>query len=158
MNTNPSPTQMVQSLYTAFGRSDIASVLAGLRDDVEWRAVVDPTSPGVDGIAMFAARRGPAAVGQFFADLRATLEIHSFEPRSFMANDREVAVHVKIEVTYHQTGRRRTIDAIHYWTFDEQGGKSPASSSFSTRSAKPPRSMRSKPAPARDPLPCNGRA
>jgi len=113
--------QVVQSMYAAFGRGDVPALLAPLRADVDWHVNVDPKAPGASAVPLFRPRHGPAEVGQFFADLAANLEFHSFQPQSFLSGEREVAVRVLMEATVKSTGRRAQFESIHHFTFDEKG-------------------------------------
>ena len=121
MNPNRSLIEVVQSLYAAFGRGDIPTVLAGLRADVQWSTNVDPTAPGVSAIPLFRVFSGRADVANFFTALGRDLEFHVFEPQSFMSNDREVASRLLIETTVRSTGKRLREEALHVFTFDEAG-------------------------------------
>jgi len=74
-------TQTVQECYHAFQRGDIATILAALDDNVEWEGV-----KGTEGVAPHAGvRRGRGAVTEFFQQVGATLEFHTFEPKEFVA-------------------------------------------------------------------------
>ncbi|MFZ5495811.1 MAG: nuclear transport factor 2 family protein [Verrucomicrobiota bacterium] len=121
MNTSTSPVALVESLYAAFGRGDIATILGALSTEVDWRGNVDRNAPGADRVVMFRPRQGRTAVQQFFVDLGTTVELHAFTPQSFMSNATEVAVHVTLEFTVRATGRRMAMAAIHHWTFGTQG-------------------------------------
>lgn len=118
----PSLVETVQSLYAAFVRGDIGTILAALHPNVDWRINVDPTAPGAGAVAIFAPRHGPDGVGAFFQAINAGLEIHSFQPVSFLSGGREVAVRVELEATVRATGKRRKEEAVHFWVFDA-GGK-----------------------------------
>ena len=115
------PTAIVQSIYAAFARGDIVALLAQLRDDVDWHVNVDLSAPGAAAIPLFAPRRGPAQVGQFFTDLGRSLEIHAFTPRAFLSGGLEVAANVALDCTVRSTGRRLAMETMHYWTLDSDG-------------------------------------
>ncbi len=117
----PSPTATIQSLYAAFGRGDIPTILAQLREDIDWHANVAADAPGVAKVPTFRARRGPRAVGEFFAELGTSVEFHSFEPVAFLAANREVAVRLVMEFTIRSTGKRMRTESMHHWTLDEAG-------------------------------------
>jgi uncharacterized protein len=121
MSNNPSNTQTVQTMYAAFGRGDIAGVLAHLSDDVDWRLNVDQTAPGAKAVPDFRPFRGRADVQNFFNLLGSDLEFHSFEPQSFLAGDNEVAARVIMEMTVRKTGRRLRLESMHVFTFDAAG-------------------------------------
>lgn len=80
------PTEVIQSLYAAFGRGDVPALLDRLSDDVEW------THRGSIGLAYMGTFRGKAAVGQWFADVAAVDGIEAFEPREFLAGPDHVTV------------------------------------------------------------------
>jgi ketosteroid isomerase-like protein len=73
------PTQKVQELYAAFGRGDVAFIIAALAPDVTWS--VD----GPANLPFFGDRKGPAGVTQFFQDIGMNLEIQEFTPQQFFA-------------------------------------------------------------------------
>lgn len=78
--------QAVQELYAAWGRGDMASLLSGLADDVDWHV-----SGPVD-IPVCGSGRGRDQVASFFKQLSETLETQLFEPREFIAQGDKVAV------------------------------------------------------------------
>jgi ketosteroid isomerase-like protein len=78
---------VVQALYAAFGRGDMATVMAGLTDDVEW------VLPGPKEVIPFAGtHHGREAVAQFFLKMNETLEFEQLEPREFVAQGDKVVV------------------------------------------------------------------
>jgi ketosteroid isomerase-like protein len=122
-STSPSPTpvEIVQSLYAAFGRSDVPAILAALRDDVDWHVNVDLAAPGAAQVPTFRPCRGPRAVGEFFVALGQTVDLHSFQPVSFLGGTREAAARILMEFTVRSTGQRRAVESMHYFSFDAQG-------------------------------------
>ena len=111
----PTHIETVQALYGAFGRGDIQSILAALREDVEWE------HDSVDhGVPWLRPRRGREAVAGFFADLGA-VEIERFEPRSFLAGGDQVAAVIWFECVVKATGRRVRDLEMHLWTFAGDG-------------------------------------
>jgi len=79
--------KVVQELYGAFGRGDIAAVLDTLTDDVDWLAY------GPADIPLYGSRRGREQVAEFFALSAETLDIEQFEPREFISQgDKVVAL------------------------------------------------------------------
>lgn len=132
MTTITPPIETVRSLYAAFGRGDIGTILAALHPDVHWHVNVDPNAAGAAKVLMFKPRHGVSAVHQFFVDLAGSVEVHAFVPRSFMSGDHEVAVHVVLEFTVRSTGKRLSMAAIHHWTFDADGKVSRFTDFFDT--------------------------
>ena len=78
MVTEQGNLQIVQALFAAFGRGDLASVLAALSDDIEW-SVTGPRE-----VAYAGTWRGREQVTQFFQTLGASVEMLQFEPREFI--------------------------------------------------------------------------
>jgi ketosteroid isomerase-like protein len=104
----------VQEIYAAFGRGDVPAILERLAPDVVF-------DPDFDGTAPWLTRReGRDEVAGFFADLGA-LEIHSFEPRNFMAAGDQVAVTIALGATVKATGEALPADEMHLWTFGPDG-------------------------------------
>jgi len=74
----------IQSMYAAFGRGDVAAILAEVNPDVRW------VNPGPNSIPYARERRGLDEVRQFFDEIYANVEVTSFEPREFFANGERV--------------------------------------------------------------------
>ena len=108
----------VQEIYAAFDRGDIPAILEQLADDI----VFEPweTAAGRAGVPWLRRRQGHDGAAGFFESL-AGLEIHSFEPRNFLAGGNQVAAVVRLEATVLATGRRVVDEEIHLWTFDTAG-------------------------------------
>src|SRR5687767_3166329 len=104
--------QVVKDAYAAFMRGDINGVLALVTDNVDWHAV-----KGAEGAAPHAgARKGRAAVADFFAKLGASTDFSSFEPREFIAQGDQVAVIGDYSATVKGTGRSLTSDWVMVFT------------------------------------------
>ena len=93
--------QVVRDAYAAFQRGDITALLALVADNVEWHAI-----KGAEGVAPHAgARRGKAAVADFFAQLGASTEFTRFEPREFIAQGDQVVAIGEYAARVKSTGR-----------------------------------------------------
>jgi ketosteroid isomerase-like protein len=80
--------EVVRNAYDAFQRGDIEGVLRLVDDHVDWHGV-----KGAEGVAPHGgARKGRAAVADFFAQLGASTEFTRFEPREFIAQGDQVVV------------------------------------------------------------------
>src|SRR4029453_6620231 len=71
----PTPTDIIQAAYAAFGRGDIPALLELLDDDIEW------TFHGSIGLAYMGTVRGKAAVARWFGHVAELDDIQAFEPR-----------------------------------------------------------------------------
>ena len=106
--------RVVQDLYAAFGRGDIATVLAGLDPDITW------VNPGPAEIPYFGTHRGPEAIARnVFAFLAEHVHIHVLTPTELFAKGERVVVLLHMESTARKTGRRVVQEVVHAWTLRE---------------------------------------
>lgn len=105
-------TETVKSLYDAFGKGDVATILDNVTDDVDWSA--DTTS---DAAPWYGQRTGKDELGKFFEEVADGLEISEFNPSSFAANDDEVLTVVGFRATVRATGKEIAMNLHHYWRF-----------------------------------------
>ncbi|HEX2835213.1 MAG TPA: nuclear transport factor 2 family protein [Thermoanaerobaculia bacterium] len=106
----------VQSIYEAFGRGDIPSILEKLADDVQWE--VDGSTTDVPWLQRRQGREGALA---FFQSL-AALDFQKFEVTAVIeAGDRVIGL-CNVEATVRATGKKYVEnDEVHLWWFDGQG-------------------------------------
>ena len=124
--------------YAAFGRGDIQGLLNLLDPQVTW------TTPGGADVPFAGTRRGPAAVGEFFATLTSTLEITRFEPRDFLAQGDKVVVLGDDTSTVKGTGRSIDFRWVHVFTvrdgkivaFEEIGDMTALAAEFRSAQAR----------------------
>jgi len=105
-------TAAVQRLYAAFGRGDIAGVLAELAEDVDWAA-----EAAGSGAPWYGAFRGRAAVPDFFAAIAGAVHIERFELLGCTTNATDVIATVRWAYTVRATGRRSEMYMQHWWRF-----------------------------------------
>lgn len=104
-----------QHIYAAFGRGDIAAILAELADDVQWE--YDTPNP----IPWLQPLRGRDQVPGFFASL-AAIEITRFVPYRFFGEGKLVLVMVDIGFTVRATGKQvHEPEELHIWHYDDAG-------------------------------------
>jgi uncharacterized protein len=106
--------EIARNCYAAFGRGDIAAIVAVLADDVEW------TTPG-EGIPTEGTRRGPAEVAKFFEIVGSTWDFTAMEPREFVASGDTVAVIGRYAGVARATGK--TMDSAWVMVWKIRGGK-----------------------------------
>jgi ketosteroid isomerase-like protein len=102
--------RIVQDLYAAFGRADIAHVHAMLTADVEWREPENPFNPSAG------VRRGHAGFLEWARVGHDAEEITALEPRHFLANEDIVAVVGYTKCRVRSTGRSYETDFVHLIT------------------------------------------
>ena len=105
-----SNVRLIQDIYQAFGRGDVAFITAKLKNDARWDyAVTDSDVPWHVPVT------GPAEVPRFLAALAENVELEAFEPRQFIATEGDVIAHVHIAYTVKRTGKRVDMDQLHWW-------------------------------------------
>ena len=72
-------TEIVKSMYEAFGRGDIEAILNKMADDVEWKS-----SPESKTIPTGGTFRGRAGVASFFQKVAATVNFDAFMPEKYV--------------------------------------------------------------------------
>ena len=116
MNADTPGITLVKSLYAAFGKGDIATIVAAVTADVDWvstgRASDFPT---------LGPRKGQSGVGEFFRDVGSNLAFSDFSPREFYATGDKVFVLGSYAMTVKKTGKPVQSDWIHIFTI--AGGK-----------------------------------
>lgn len=113
--THPNIT-LVQTIYAAFGRGDVAAVLDALDANVTWGLVGDSADVPMAGI-----RQGKAGAAEFFKCLKETQQLTSFAPRVFAAGDDTVFVQGHAAWIMNGSGVTGENDWVHVFTF--KGGK-----------------------------------
>jgi ketosteroid isomerase-like protein len=108
----------VEAIYAAFARGDVKEILSMLADGVEWDA--DETSAQREGVPWLQAKRGPAAVAQFFAYV-GKWKFNDFRVLSLLGGGNQVASEIVIDAEVTQTGGRLRQREMHLWTFDGNG-------------------------------------
>lgn len=84
--TETQNVQLVKSLYEAFGRGDIQTIVNGMASTVRWEDFVPSQAP------QRGLRRGPGEVARFFQDLGGSVQFDRFEPTHFLGQGDRVVV------------------------------------------------------------------
>jgi hypothetical protein len=111
------PIETIQTIYAAFARGDVPTILAHLAEDVDWEHDTFPNP-----IPWMQPLKGRAEVPTFFDALLSRVDIHVFTPTHFMADGLTVVDLVDLEMTVKATGKRIVErDEVHIWRLNEQG-------------------------------------
>ena len=102
----------IQAMYEAFGRGDVAAILEGVTDDVDWSTDTSSTVAPWYGV-----RAGKAQVPSFFEAFGSTMELDQFEPQDFAASGDSVFVLVHIHGKARATGKTIDMNLHHYFRF-----------------------------------------
>jgi ketosteroid isomerase-like protein len=103
----------IQSVYEAFGRGDVATILEVLTDDVDWASEAADAS----GAPWYGVHRGRDGVAGFFEAFGSTMEVEEFMPSVFAATDTEVLTIVRFRARTRAGGRQVAMDLHHRFTF-----------------------------------------
>jgi ketosteroid isomerase-like protein len=114
MECKMSNAETVQTIYQAFARGDVATILDKLDDAVEWETTVP-----VSGVPWLQARRGKANVVGFFESM-APLNITRFEPHTIFDGGDKVFVLITFEATAHGKSYSFPHNG-HLWQFNTAG-------------------------------------
>ena len=111
-----SHVKTVQSIYDAFGKGDVPTILGHLAENIEWEYGIVSTN-----VPWLQARRGRAEVPRFFQAL-ADFEIQKFELKTLLESGDVVVALIDLEGTVRST-RCRVVeeDEAHIWHFDAEG-------------------------------------
>jgi len=101
---------LIQEIYDAVGRGDVAAILDRVTDDVDWAAEAAGQSAPWHGL-----RTGKTGVASFFSDLASSIEIQEFKPHSYAAGENDVHLLVEFAIRSIATGRDAAMTMHHYW-------------------------------------------
>ena len=107
----------IQTVYEAFGRGDVNTIVDTVTDDVDWASDTSSSAAPWYGV-----RKGKDGVLAFFQAFGSEMDVDQFEPVSFAANDDgEVHTVVKFKATRRSNGKSVSMN-LHHW-FQLQDGK-----------------------------------
>jgi uncharacterized protein len=101
----------VQHLYAAFGRGDIATLLAGCTQDIDWQTIGRESD-----FPTLGPRKGTKAVEEFFRLVAENEEFSDFTPREFYAADDKVFVLGSYSLKLRKTGAPISSEWVHVFT------------------------------------------
>ena len=112
MNEPADNVHIVQELYAAFARRDIAAILGMLSDDVEWCEPANPYNPAGG------TRYGHKGFLDWIEIGRQSEDILVLEPRKMLVDDSSVAVAGFMRCRAIATGKMYESDFVHLVTLD----------------------------------------
>ena len=101
----------VQSLYAAFGRGDVDTIIAGLAPDIDWENVGRRSD-----YASLGPRKGRDEVRGFFELLASDVNFPEFAPLDFDAAGDKVFVEGHSRMSLKQGGPEVDTDWVHVFT------------------------------------------
>ena len=103
--------KIIQGVYEAFGRGDVAAVLDAVADDVDWAA-----EAAGSGAPWYGARHGKGEVVKFFEAFGTAMEVEEWTPLAFAASGDDVHSVVRIRTRSRATGKPVTMNLHHFFT------------------------------------------
>ena len=107
--------KLVRQGYEHFKSANIQALLGLFSEDIQWEL------PEMQNVPFSGKRRGREQVGQFFASLSKEQEVVQFEPREFIADDKQVVVLGHYSWRVKSTGQKFESDWAHVFTV--RGGR-----------------------------------
>src|ERR1043165_7299746 len=104
----------VQSMYAAFGRGDIAALLAGMTPDIDWQTIGRQKD-----FPTLGPRKGVAQVQEFFQLVAEHEEFSDFTPREFYAAEDKVFVLGSYNLKLKKTGKPIASEWVHVFTLKD---------------------------------------
>lgn len=111
--------EVITTIYEAFGKGDVPTILEQMADDVQWEQWADNSAQRA-GVPWLAPRSGKAGVLAFFQILGG-MPVKEFQILSMMAGGNQVAVEFVIEVDVSTISGHYRDEEIHLWTLNDQG-------------------------------------
>jgi len=106
--------QVIQTVYAAFGRGDVAEVLSHVAERTRWDFDV-----GESPVPWHVPVNTKSEVPRFLAAFVENVQLAAFEPKIFIHSDDHVVAHVHIAYTVRRTGKTVDMDQIHWWTLED---------------------------------------
>lgn len=103
------PLTTIQNAYAAFGRGDIAALLALMSDQVTWQFQGDRSAPYTARVA------GKSQVAEWFGAVMQADDIQAFEPREFHTGPGHVTVLGWERTVARASGRPFDSQWVHLW-------------------------------------------
>jgi steroid delta-isomerase-like uncharacterized protein len=111
VSTTEANIALVQGMYSAFFKRDLASIIATCTPDIDWESI-GPRN----GYPIFGPRHGTGEVEQFFHTLAEVHQFNEFSPQEFLAAGDIVVVLGHYAFTINHNGRKVASDWAHAFT------------------------------------------
>jgi len=104
-------SELIQTIYEAFGRGDVAFITSKVRPDTRWDFNVTRSE-----VPWHVPVTGPTEVPKFLSAFVENVQLEAFEPRHLIAAGDDVIAHIRIAFTVKHNGRRVAQEQLHWWT------------------------------------------
>lgn len=116
MNNN---IEIVNNIYEAFSQGDVSTIMNYLSDNVEWEPWFENYAQ-IAGAPWLKAQKGKDGVLELFMVV-GELIFKDFRVLSVTGHENHVAADIILKAEIPATGGRLKEEAIHLWTFNNQG-------------------------------------
>src|ERR1041385_3270063 len=110
MSAQPN-VKTIQDMYAAFGRGDVASIVAQLTDDVRWMVRMESIIPWSGDFS------GKTNVPRFFEAIFKAVDTEAFEPQEWIAEGDTVVSLGEYACKVRATGKRSRARWAFIWKF-----------------------------------------
>jgi len=110
MTTETENTELVTSIFEAFGRGDVAYILDQLAEDARFVSHLDPIVPWAGEFA------GPDNVAQFFQALGSSVDVTDHPVNAVVAQDDTVVAMGDVSFSVRQTGKHGSSSWVYICT------------------------------------------
>jgi uncharacterized protein len=104
----------IQTMYAAFGRGDVAAIIAGVTPDVDWQTIGRQKD-----FPTLGPRKGAAQVQEFFQLVDENEDFSDFTPREFYAAEDKVFVLGSYTLKLKKTGKPIASEWVHVFTLKD---------------------------------------
>lgn len=112
MSTNEN-VKIIQTMYDAFGRGDVAGILQHVADDVRWTSHLDPIVPWSGDYS------GKANVPRFFEAIYQNADEHVFVPGEYLVDGDRVVSMGTYACRGKATGKQAKATWVFLWTMKD---------------------------------------
>ncbi|MGD1278776.1 MAG: nuclear transport factor 2 family protein [Tepidisphaeraceae bacterium] len=103
--------KMIQELYAAFDRGDVAFIVNHLADDVHWISHLDAIVPWSGDFS------GKDRVPRFFEAIFQSVDVEAFEPKEWVADGDTVVSLGEFACRVRRTGKKSRNRWVFIWKF-----------------------------------------
>jgi len=107
--------RVVQEIYEAMARGEVAPVLARMTADARWDFNV-----GSSDVPWHVPAIGPEEIQRFLGGFIEKVTLTAFEPRRFIASGDDVVVDVHLTYTVKRTGKAVDLQQLHWWSLADR--------------------------------------
>lgn len=106
-----SNVKIIEDMYAAFGRGDVAFIVGKLTDDIQWTSHIENVVPWSGDFS------GKARVPRFFEAIFQSVDVTAFEPQEWIAQGDTVVSLGRFGCRVRTTGKSSDARWVFIWRF-----------------------------------------